>query len=442
MPELGRRRAAPAPWNWQVAALLSALTVLLLPLMFGQRSPETVTASLLAMTVLTLLAVLCASLSEAKRPMPASWLAFAGLLSAMVLIQILPLPFLVNWFGPYPELVMQAGDVPPLSWSPDPGASIRGWVAFIALFGLAWLAYSMPRRLRYWIWLSVVAAALFQALYGLLAHAGGSETVLGIWPRASNANVYGSLYHRGAFAAYLALTWPLAVAVWHMRDMPLLGRLPRELKIAGSVVSAALIGAAIVGSTSRLGAAAGLFGMLLMLILWSRHRRRTGGGSLWPAVLAVTATAIGALWFGVAPLAERVIEGGIDDVRFDAYAVVLTEFPRQWFVHGIGLGGFEAVFKQYRPPQIGGQWDYLHNDALQWIVEMGVVGVAMLLMVLVGLWRNARLSTERVALYAGLAALALVGLGDYSWHIPATQTVLALYLGTLLAPTRRRRRRH
>lgn len=429
----------PSPVNWRAAAALVALTVMLLPLMFGQRTPATVTASLTALTALTLLAVLCASLSQPKRPLPPSWLVFAGLMSVTVLVQVLPLPALVTWFGPYPDAVMAVGEVRPLTWSPDPGASIRGWVAFVALFSLAWLAYSMPRRLRYWIWLSVAAAALFQALYGLMAHSTGSEAIFGIWPRQTTAHVYGSLYGRTVFAAYLALTWPLAIAVWHMRDMPLLGRLPRELKIAGSVVSAALVGAAIVGSTSRLGAAAGLFGMLLMLLLWGRHRRWIRSGSVWPAVLAVTATAIGALWYGVAPLTERLLEGGIEDVRFEAYALVLQEFPRPWFLHGIGLGGFEAAFKQYHPPHIGGQWDYLHNDALQWIVEMGVIGAVLMMMVLAGLWKNARLSTERAALYSGLAALALVALGDYSWHIPATQTVLALYLGTLLASARRRR---
>jgi hypothetical protein len=62
------------------------------------------------------------------------------------------------------------------------------------------------------------------------------------------------------------------------------------------------------------------------------------------------------------------------------------------------------------------------------------VGVALLIAVIIAVIRAARLSTERIALYAGLAALALVGLGDFSWHIPATQVVLALYLGTLLRP--------
>jgi len=440
MAERYRLALEPQPPGWRLAAALVALLVLVLPLMMGNRTPETLTASLLALTGLSLLAVLCASLSVSNRALPWSWLAFAGLMSAAVLAQVLPWPPLLAWFGPYPEEIRLVAEVQPISWSPDPGASLRGWAAFIALFSLAWLAYAMPRRLRYWIWLSVVAAALFQALYGVLAHAFGSETILGIWPRHGTRNIHGSFSNRNLFAAYLALTWPLAVAVWHMRGMPLLARLPNELKIAGSLVSASLIGAAMLGSTSRLGAAGGLFGMLVMLLLWSRNREWIHGVSLWPASLAAVATGIVALWYGVMPLAERVLETDADDLRFEVFLIVIKEFPRAWYVHGVGLGGFEAVFKQFQPAHIGDWFDYLHSDLLQWLVEMGVVGIALLVMVLSGVVRQFRLNTERVALYAGLAALCLVALGDFSWHIPATQTVLALYLGTVLAPQRRRAR--
>ncbi len=427
--------------GWRLATAVMAVVVLLLPLMMGNRTPESLTASLLALTSLSLLAVLCASLSGTTRTLPWSWLVFAGVMTLTVLAQVLPWPLLVEWFGPYPDAIRAVSEVQPLTWSPDPGASLRGWAAFMALFALAWLAYAMPRKLRYWVWLVVVFSALFQALYGVLALAFSWDTILGIWQRHTTRNIHGSFSNRNLFAAYMALTWPLAVAVWHVHGMPLLSRLPKELKITGSVVSASLIGAAMLGSTSRLGAAAGLFGMLVMLVLWSRNRQWIAGTSLWPALLAVAATALAALWFGVMPLAERMLDTDVDDLRFEIFLIVLNDFPRAWYVHGVGLGGLEAVFKQYQPAHISGWVDYLHSDLLQWLVEMGLIGVVLLLMVAAGVVRRFRLNTERVALYAGLAALCIVALGDFSWHIPATQVVLALFLGAVLAPKRRRGRR-
>lgn len=429
------------PPGWRLAAALIAVLVLLLPLMLGARTPETLTASLLAMTGLSLLAVLCATLSAPTRPLPRSWLAFAAIMTLTVLLQVLPWPALVTLLGPYPEEVLAVAEVQPLNWSPNPGATLRGWAAFVALFSLAWLAHAMPRSLRYCIWLAVVAAALFQAFYGLLAMALGWDSILGIWQRQTPQLVHGTFSGRNVFAAYMALTWPLAVAVWHVNGMPLLRRLPNALKTVGSIISAALIGAAMLASTSRLGATAGVFGMLVMLVLWSRNRDWTQAVPVWPVLLAVLATAAATLWVGIMPLAERMIESGADDWRFVVFRLVLTEFPRAWFLHGVGLGGFEAVFKQYQTVDISMWWDYAHNDLLQWIVEMGLIGLVLLGMVLFGLMRQARLNTERVALYSGLSALGLVGLGDFSWHIPATQTVLALYLGTLLKPRKRRRRR-
>ena len=442
MTERHRLPEEPQPAGLRLAAALVALLVLCLPLMMGNRTPETLTASLLALTTFSLLAVLAANLSGPRRSLPSSWLLLAGLMTLTVIVQVLPWPLLVERFGPYPDAVRAVPGLQPLTWSPDPGATLRGWAAFIALFSLAWLAYAMPRGLRYWIWLVVVASALFQALYGVLAHALGWESILGIWQRHRTSTVHGSFSNRNLFAAYMALTWPLAVAVWHIRGMPLLARLPAELKIAGSLVSASLIGAAMLASTSRLGASAGLFGMLLMLILWSRHRQWIQGVSLWPAYLAAAATFVVALWYGVVPLAERVLETDGDDLRFEIFAVVLSEFPRAWLVHGVGLGGFEATFKQFQPSRISDWVDYLHSDALQWLVEMGLVGVIVLLMVLTGIWKQFRLNTERVALYSGLAALGLVSLADFSWHIPATQAVLALYLGAVLAPRQRKSARY
>ncbi|MGY6553005.1 MAG: O-antigen ligase family protein [Wenzhouxiangella sp.] len=430
----------PQPLGWRLAASLLAVLVLLLPLMMGNRTPETLTASLLALTTLSFLALACAAGAAQTRALPWTWLLFAGLMSLTVLLQVLPWPLLATTLGPYPDAVLAVAALQPLSWSPDPGASLRGWAAFIALFATAWLAYAMPRRLRYWLWLAVVAAALFQALYGVIALAFRWDSILGIWQRHTTSNIHGSFSNRNLFAAYMALTWPLAVAIWHVRGMPLLGRLPNELKIAGSLASASLIGAAMLGSTSRLGAAAGLFGMLVMLILWTRNRDWVRGASLWPAYLAVAATAVVALWFGVMPLAERMLDTGADDLRFEVFLIVINEFPRAWFVHGVGLGGFEASFKQFQPAHFGGWFDYLHSDLLQWLVEMGLIGVLLLLMVLSGVIRHYRLNTERVALYSGLAALCIVALGDFSWHIPATQVVLALFLGTLLAPPRKRKR--
>jgi putative inorganic carbon (hco3(-)) transporter len=425
--------SGPGVW---AATLIIALAALALPLMMGNRTPGTLTASLLVLAAAAVLAATFASLPQrgVLEPPNRYWLAVIGLFSVVVLLQVLPIPTLAAAFGPYPEPLRNHPDLTLRHWSPDLGASLRGWAAFIALATVAWLAYSLRPAQRNILWLALAAMAVFQGVFGVSAHAAGADTIFGIWPRNNPGVVHGSFSNRNLFAAYMALLWPLAVAVWWIRGMPLLGRLPKELKVAGSLITSVIIGAALLASASRLGSAAAIAGVLVALVLWSRHRHILRGASVWPAYLALAGTLVAATWYGLTPLAERLLATDTDDYRFVVYGLMLTEFPTRWYLHGVGLGGFQAIFKQVQPGYISGWFDYAHNDLLQWLAEMGLVGAAMLAAVGAGLWRAAHLSVERIALYAGLAALAIVALGDFSWHIPATQIVLALYLGTLLRP--------
>ena len=434
---LQREPARPATSPALVlSTVLLATLVITLPLMMGHRTPATLSASLMLLVWVTALAAVSGALSgQVDRP-SRGWLIFAGTLTGLVTLQVLPLSGLAAMFGPYPDILWQQPDFQPRSWSPDAGASLRGWATFIALFSIAWLAMSLPSRLRLWLWLAVVAMSLFQGLYGLLSHATGSESVLGIWERNNRGFVHGSFSNRNLYAAYLALTWPLAVGIWHVRKAPGVSRLPLEVRIAGSLISGAIIGAAMLGSASRLGSAAGIFGILLALVLWGRHRQMIHGASAWPAYGAAAAALLAATWYGLTPLATRLLATTGEEARMEVFAIVISEFPRAWWLHGVGLGGFEAVFKQFQPASIGGWFDYLHNDLLQWLIETGMVGLVLLLSVIVALQRSAHLNTERIALYAGLGALCVIALGDFSWHIPATQVVLALYLGTLLKSKR------
>jgi putative inorganic carbon (hco3(-)) transporter len=433
-----RTRSPAGPGTHAAVVVITAVAVLL-PLMMGNRTPLTLTASQLVLVSGALLAGILATLPlrGALPPPNRVWLAFGGVFTFYALLQVLPSATLASAFGPYPEALWHHPDFSPRHWSPDIGATLRGWVAFVALFTIAWVAHGMRSSQRNVLWLALAAMAVFQAIYGVTAHAAGAESIFGIWPRNTPHAVHGSFSNYNLFAAYLALLWPLSVAVWWIREMPLLGRLPRELKFAGSLLASVVIGAALFASTSRLGSGAAVVGAAVALLLWSRHRHLLHGASVWPAYLAFGGGLLAAAWYGLAPLVERLLATGTHDMRFEVLTLVRAELPLSWYLHGVGLGGFEAMFKQIQPGHLTFWLDYAHSDVLQWLVEMGLVGVILLLVVIAGLIRAAHLSTERVALYAGLAALSLVSLGDFSWHIPATQAVLAIFLGALLRNSRR-----
>jgi len=420
--------------------VLLALIVLVLPLMMGNRTSLTLTGSGLIMALGALLVALAAftgtRTASTLAPPPTGWWIFAGVLSTWVLLQLLPFEPLARALGPYPDALWQ-GSSEPGQWSPNPNATLRGWAVFVALMTVAWTTAALPRKYRDLLWLVVALSALFQALYGLTSHAAGSETIFGIWSRNNVEFPHGSFSNRNLFAGYLALTWPLVVSLWWRRSMPGIKRLPFELRVAGSVISGAIIGAALLGSASRLGSAAGLAGMLVGLVLWTRFRARLSRVAVWPMYLTAFGALIAATWYGLTPLTERLVATDGEESRLRVFAAMINDLPAQWWLSGVGLGGFEAVFKQVQPGDISGWYDYAHNDLLQWLLEMGLVGAGLLAAAAAALWRNVRLNRETIPLYAGLCAQALVALGDFSWHIPATQVVLAMYVGVLVAPERR-----
>ena len=434
-------RASENPVRALALFVVLALLVLVLPLMMGNRTPLTLTSSGLVL-VMGALAVAIVAFTGARTasmsPPRAGWWMFAAVLSLWVLLQVIPFELLARALGPYPEALWR-GSTGPAQWSPNPNATLRGWAVFIALMTVAWTTARLPRKYRDLLWLTVAISAVFQALYGLTSHASGSETIFGIWERNNVDFPHGSFSNRNLFAGYLALTWPLVVALWWRQSMPGIKRLPFELRVAGSIISGAIIGAALLGSASRLGSAAGLAGMLVGLVLWTRYRARLSRVAVWPMYLTAFGALIAATWYGLTPLAERLVATAGEESRLRVFAAMISDLPAQWWITGVGLGAFEAVFKQVQPGDISGWYDYAHNDLLQWLLEMGLVGAGLLAIAAVALWRNARLNRETIPLYAGLCAQALVALGDFSWHIPATQVVLAMYIGVLLVPEKRRK---
>lgn len=412
--------------------------------MMGNRTPMTLTATALWLVIGAAMAwgstLWPSSQGQPVRPISGPWWAVIAAISTISLLQVLPVEALARAFGPYPEALWTHPEFNPSTWSPNPGATARGWAVFMALAVMAWVGGQLTPRFRGTLWLMISVMALFQALYGLVSHAAGNPSILGIWDRHSTEFVHGTFSNRNLFAGYLSLTWPLVVSVWWIKEVTILKRLPTELRVAGSMISGAVVGAALMGSASRLGAMAGLIGMLSALILWTRYRGVLKGGVVWPVWLAAFAAFLLATWYGLAPITGRLaMTSSVDSMRFEVWAAMLTDIELTHWLLGVGFGGFEAVFKSVQPGHIGGWWDYAHNDLLQWLLELGLIGAMVLLLVLVTLIKHAAMNTERIPLYTGLLGLAVVGLGDFSWHMPGTQIVAALYIGVLMRPASRKK---
>lgn len=176
-------------------------------------------------------------------------------------------------------------------------------------------------------------------------------------------------------------------------------------------------------------------GLGLTIAVHNRGRRRRPRGLLVaaPAVLLIGALAISASDTGW-------VSGRLHPAdrwaRSEAAVQLLGEHP----VVGVGPGPLWLTWETSSGRTVGA-W-HVHNEYLDLIVQLGMIGGALLGWLLGALaaavWEGRRCSV-RPEIWAGIAA-ALVGLAvhsafDFLWHLPAIPLLVAVLVGVAAPPT-------
>lgn len=203
------------------------------------------------------------------------------------------------------------------------------------------------------------------------------------------------------------------------------------------------------------GALLSLVIALLAAFAVRRLAGRLGGGGL--AAGTVAAAVLGAaIWIGLDPLVARV--GGTDHVKrwiqWASTLPMLGAFP----VLGVGLGAYKDAYFRFQPASLEpGQvyFPYAHNDLLQFVVETGLPGAALLVFAIARIGRDligAHLLGQgrcpagggvgdearrhhgfsvgvAVGALAAVLALLIHSLLDFSARIPADGVLAAACLG-------------
>ena len=143
------------------------------------------------------------------------------------------------------------------------------------------------------------------------------------------------------------------------------------------------------------------------------------------------------LVFGNAKLVERYAETSFTSevTRFNFHQFGLTQFKKFW-LFGYGTGAFELVFKLFfNIPANGKLAAHAHNDGVELIGEVGVIGILILLLLSLiyfkKLLNNINLERERasfVLLSSLLIILFIQSFVDFSLHIPGIATLLTVIL--------------
>jgi O-antigen ligase len=346
------------------------------------------------------------------------------------------------------------------NWLYIPMAGFIGLSLVQKLYGFTAYPYATKMDLLQWIAilvLCIIAAEIFRtegqrnqfswflilfgfavALFGVVQHLAFNGKLYWAVVLPQGAEPFGPFVNRDHFAGFVELTAPMGLALAY-------GGACKKNKAALLSLLTILPIAALLVSGSRGGIVGFAFGCVILLAMLgsSRIERKQ-----ILATLAAFAVAVGlAIWLGAGSSMRRFSFSSSDELtRSDRMAMARDTWriflDHRWI--GTGLGSFATVYPHYRSAPGRLAVTHAHNDYLELLSEMGLLGgVCGLAFLGLLFWRgvaNARAAPSRAsrAIYAGALAacsgLLVHSLVDFNIHVPSNALLFTLLATLACAP--------
>jgi len=306
----------------------------------------------------------------------------------------------------------------------DPALAVVEIALLAAMVMLAWLASRVPPPERLPALLALAISAL--TLWGLWQVAGGmdqaasgiahlpDEMRVAAAERLASGRAFASQLLPSHLAVLLATALPILLAQMRPRRSALPWAMGSTLCMVGLVLTRSPIGAALA---------------LLACAALALRRRR--GLLLWVALLLV-------------PVLVVVVVGRGDVVELEPVQLRLDNWRMAVWVWskapaaGVGIGGF-AQAAQAVPFEVGNRPRHVHSLPLEWLAELGPVGLLASAYAAFALWwLLRRLWPERPELAVALAVVPAHNLVDFSFYGSGVALAWAVLLGWAIAIVRQR----
>ena len=279
---------------------------------------------------------------------------------------------------------------------------------------------------------------LFGSAVAVIAIAQGgttTEKLYWLFESQSSAQLYGPYPNHAHYAGLMEMLFPVALVFGLSREFRSHAKLLlyfAAIVMAGSIFLAASLG----GILSFLGE------LVVLGIVLLKERK---GAQLWRSVLTLLLLlSFFAVMLQPTVLEERLqhwksksermeVTGRLDIVR-DSLSMVAKK-P----VLGYGLGTFIEVFPQYRTFYTNSIVNAAHNDYVQVLVELGVVGFILILLLIVMLyrqglqkvrgWQHNFENSMALAALIGCGGILIHSLCDFNLQIPANAALFSVLAG-------------
>jgi O-antigen ligase len=346
-------------------------------------------------------------------------------------------------------------------------------IAILALQAIILWRFMKSRRLIRKLLLMIVLNGALLAIAGTLqklSYMPGDRVkeIWGLWDAPEPRYFFSSFTYKNHWSAFALLCLGVAASL-ASREISRKGTLAwRQPKLGVCLVAALFIGITIPLSGSRSGTLLLIIFLTLLAIFlgWivtrsfdtSKKRWAAFGGTAFACSLTLGAM----VWFGFNLDRETKSEAigntlqqwenyqkGSPPMRYYLWKDTFKMFLDKP-VFGHGLGSFRALHPLYQSPEYKQEREYgvasahrklkpltehSHNDLLQYLAEIGIVGVALLLLVpTLGIWQNRKsvFSTTPDWALVGCILFAIYSFVDFPTRTPACLLLLSLTLSLAL----------
>ena len=386
-------------------------------------------------------------------------LAIPAMLTALVLLQLCPLPS-----GLVQRLTGREDSIPwansHLSIEPF---STRAHILILLSCFVAFYFAQIARKDRDRT-MRLIAAFLvlgtFEALYGSVQYLGGWQKIFFYAKQFDLEEATGTYINRNHYAGMLEMILPFSLALLFFEY----GKLRRTGSAAAGTIKqlptrqtlqklvlclsiAVVLFAGLLFSRSRMGIVAGSASLLVIFALAGASRFQERMGILL-SLLFVAISICLAIWIGPGPIVERFADvqqefSKSEQSRLSIWRDART-LARQDPIFGTGLGTFPVAYTAVQTTFPGQFVNHAHNDYLELAIDLGLPAALILFAVIFFiLARAVRTFLSASALFERSVALGCAGsivaillhsLADFNLYIPANAVLFSTILGMALRP--------
>lgn len=241
---------------------------------------------------------------------------------------------------------------------------------------------------------------------------------------------FGPFVNRNHFAGLMGMLIPLGLGLSITRQT-------KEKMIRFGFMTV-IMAVSLFLSLSRGGITSFFAGMALFALLM--FQRNTKSQKVWTIGIFITIVIAYVIYLGIDPLIERFHKTDVtNEDRLAVWSATLAAISDFWLT-GSGLGTFINIFPLYSQMPFTSIYDHAHNDYLEFFLETGLIGAALLLTFTALIIYNVikfplqgRKAVLRAAALSSAFTMMIHSIFDFNLHILSNLLIFALVLGMVIA---------